>query len=79
MIKTLTEKVKLITATRDKCEELAMTMEFLKAGTIKPLKVALKKYSEDYENNQSRERVDKIVMQLIQLADRNRKEEGILN
>ena len=39
MLKTLNDKLKLMRATREKCEELAMTMEFLEGGAIKNLKI----------------------------------------
>jgi len=44
--------------TREKCEELAMTMEFLDGGAIKNLKIYLKKYYEDHENDNLRNNVD---------------------
>ena len=50
MIKQLNEKLKHMRATREKCEELAMTMEFLEGGDIRPLKVSLKKYHDDHNN-----------------------------
>ena len=37
MLKTLNDKLKLMRATREKCEELAMTMEFLEGKAIKNL------------------------------------------
>ena len=37
MVKTLNDKLKVMRATREKCEELAMTMEFLEARAIKTL------------------------------------------
>lgn len=78
MLKALNDKLKLMRATREKCEELAMTMEFLGAGAIKTLRVHLKKYYEDHENDNLREKVDKEVTSLIDLADKNRKNENIL-
>ena len=37
MVKTLNDKLKVMRATREKCEELAMTMEFLEGKAIKLL------------------------------------------
>ena len=51
MVKALNDKLKLMRATREKCEELAMTMEFLEGGAIKALKTYLKKYNDDHEND----------------------------
>lgn len=47
MLKTLNEKLKVMRATRDKCEELSQTMEFLKGASIKSLKAHLRKYYDD--------------------------------
>jgi hypothetical protein len=58
MLKTLNDKLKLMRETREKCEELAMTMEFLEGGAIKNLKIHLKKYYEDHENDALRNNVD---------------------
>lgn len=58
MLKTLNDKLKLMRETREKCEELAMTMEFLEGGAIKNLKIHLKKYYEDHENDTLRNNVD---------------------
>ena len=66
-------------ATREKCEELAMTMEFLEGKAIKLLQTHLKKYYDDHENDTLRENVDKEVTALIDLADKNRKEEDLLH
>jgi len=63
--------------TREKCEELAMTMEFLGAGAIKTLRNCLKKYYEDHENDNLRTKVDNEIESLIKLADKNRKHENI--
>mmetsp|Transcript_27346 Transcript_27346/g.41585 ORF Transcript_27346/g.41585 Transcript_27346/m.41585 type:complete len:135 (+) Transcript_27346:639-1043(+) len=79
MLKHLNDKLKLMISTRDKCEELAMTMGFLDGGEIRPLKQALKKYSEDFENDSLRQNVDAEVDALIEIADQNRKDEGLLN
>ena len=35
MLKALNDKLKLMRATKERCEELAMTMEFLEGGQIK--------------------------------------------
>jgi lantibiotic modifying enzyme len=77
MMKNLNEKLKVMRATREKCEELAMTMSFLEGGDIKPLKLALKRYYEDHENEELRTDADKLVLQLIEMADKNRKNEGM--
>ena len=79
MLKTLNEKLKLMRATREKCEELAMTMEFLQGGSIRTLRLHLKKYSEDHDNETFRINVDMEVMRLIELADVNRKDEDLLH
>jgi len=78
MLKQLNDKLKLMRSTRIKCEELAMTMEFLDGGAIKPLKGHLKKYYEDHEQEQLRNNVDKEVENLINIADQNRKQEDVL-
>jgi hypothetical protein len=65
MLKTLNDKLKLMRATREKCEELAMTMEFLEGGAIKNLKISLRKYHDDHENDDLRKIVDKLVTALI--------------
>ena len=75
MLKTLNEKLKLMRATREKCEELAMTMEFLDGGAIRTLKVHLRKYSEDYDSETLRTAVENEVARLIELADHNRTHE----
>lgn len=59
MLKTLNDKLKLMRATRENCEELAMTMEFLEGGAIKNLKLSLRRYHEDHENDDLRITVDK--------------------
>ncbi len=51
MLKNLNEKLKVMRSTREKCEELAMTMEFLQGGAIRTLRNHLKKYHEDHEND----------------------------
>ena len=51
MLKALNDKLRLMRGTREKCEELAMTMEFLDGGAIKRLKVFLKNYYDDHEND----------------------------
>jgi hypothetical protein len=51
MLKALNDKLKLMRATRENCEELAMTMEFLEGGAIRGLKAALKKYYDDHEDD----------------------------
>lgn len=79
MLKTLNDKLKLMRATRVQCEELAMTMEFLEGGAIKQLKTHLKKYYEDDDNDTLRINVDNEVSALIELADKNRKDEDLLN
>lgn len=56
-----------------------MTMEFLEGGAIKQLKVHLKRYYDDHDNEQLRGNVDKQVTSLIDLADKNRKAEDLLN
>ena len=65
MLKTLNDKLKLMRATRVQCEELYMTMEFLEGGAIKQLKVNLKKYYEDDDNDTLRITVDNEVSSLI--------------
>lgn len=65
MVKALNDKLKLMRATREKCEELAMTMEFLEGGAIKQLKQHLRKYNEDHENDSLRTNVDNEVTSLI--------------
>jgi hypothetical protein len=79
MLKTLNDKLKLMRTTRVSCEELAMTMEFLEGGAIKQLKSNLKKYYEDDDNDAYRINVDNEVNALIDLADKNRKEEDLLH
>tara|TARA_B110000285_G_C15054274_1_gene578677 strand:- start:483 stop:707 length:225 start_codon:yes stop_codon:yes gene_type:complete len=73
MVKALNDKLKLMRATREKCEELAMTMEFLEGGAIKALKQYLKKYNDDHENDSLRTNVDNEVTSLINQADECRK------
>ena len=78
MLKALNDKLKLMRATRENCEELAMTMEFLEGGAIKGLKQALKKYYDDHEDESLRNNVDKQCTALIELADNKRKTEDLL-
>jgi hypothetical protein len=54
-------------------------MEFLEGGAIKQLKNNLKKYFEDDDNDTFRVNVDNEVSALIELADKNRKDEDLLN
>lgn len=79
MLKVVNDKLKVMRVTREKCEELAMTMEFLEAKAIKNLQSHLKKYYDDHENDALRNNVDKEVTALIELADNNRKKEDLLN
>lgn len=79
MLKQLNDKLKIMRATREHCEELAMTMEFLEGGAIKPLKQALKKYYQDPDNGSLRENVEAEVSALIETADKNRKDEDLLH
>jgi hypothetical protein len=58
MLKALNDKLKLMRGTREYCEELAMTMEFLEGGAIKGLKAALKKYYDDHEDDSFRNNVN---------------------
>jgi hypothetical protein len=78
MLKALNDKLKLMRSTRENCEELAMTMEFLEGGAIKNLKIALKKYYDDHEDESLRNNVDKLTTALIELADSKRKSEDLL-
>jgi len=78
MLKALNDKLRLMRSTREKCEELAMTMEFLDGGAIKKLKSFLKNYYDDHENDQYRTNVDNEVIRLIDVADKNMKEEDLL-
>lgn len=59
MIKILNEKLRKMRGTRERCEELAMTMEFLEGGAIRPLKAHLRKYYDDNENEEYRDNVEK--------------------
>lgn len=72
MLKTLNSKLTLMRATRDKCEELSQTMEFLEGDAIKPLKNHLRKYNDNSDNEQLRLNVENEVARLIDLADSNR-------
>lgn len=78
MLKALNDKLRLMRGTREKCEELAMTMEFLDGGAIKRLKGFLKNYYDDHENDTYRTNVDNEVIRLIDVADKNMKEEDLL-
>lgn len=79
MLKALNDKLKLQRSTKERCEELATTMEFLEGGAIKTLKSHLKKYKADFDNDALRTNVDNEVVRLIELADNNRKDEDLLN
>ena len=57
MLKTLNDKLKLMRSTRERCEELSMTVGFLGGGAIKNLKVSLRKYFEDNEDERIRSNV----------------------
>ena len=61
MLKNLNDKLKLMRATRENCEELAMTMGFLEGGAIKTLKSHLRKYYDDHENDTLRNNVDQEI------------------
>ena len=61
LLKGLSDKIKLMRSTREKCEELAMTMEFLQGGQINQLKNFLKKYHENPDEETSRNNVDQEV------------------
>lgn len=78
MLKALNDKLKLMRGIREKCEELAMTMEFLEGGAIRQLKGHLKKYYDDVDNETLRNNVDKQCQALLDLADKNRKAEDVL-
>ena len=79
MLKNLNDKLKLMRATRENCEELAMTMGFLEGGAIKTLRSHLRKYYDDHENDTLRNNVDQEIAALIELAEKNRKNEDIIN
>lgn len=79
MLKNLNDKLKLMRATRIKCEELAMTMGFLEGGAIKYLKQLLRKYYDDEDNDEARNNVDNEIGDLISVADQNRKSEDLLS
>ena len=57
MLKSLSDKLKLMRSTRERCEELSMTMGFLDGGAIKNLRVSLRKYYDDYEDEKVRTNV----------------------
>ena len=78
MLKTLNDKLKLMRSTRERCEELSMTMGFLGGGAIKNLKVSLRKYFEDNEDEMIRTNVHQEITRLINIADINRQAEDLL-
>ena len=69
MLKALNDKLKLMRAIRMQCEELAMTIGFLEGGDIRNLKLHLRKYNEDVDNETLRSNVDNEVKALIEKAD----------
>lgn len=79
MLKTLNDKLKLMRNTREKCEELSMTMGFLGGGAIKNLKVSLRKCYEDNEDERVRSNVNQEITRLINIADINRQAEDLLH
>lgn len=79
MLKALNDKLKLLRQTKETCEELATTMEFLEGGAIKTLKSHLKKYKDNNDDETLRNNVDNEVARLIELADKNRQNEDLLN
>ncbi len=78
MLKALNDKLKLMRSTRERCEELSMTMGFLGGGAIKNLKVSLRKYFEDNEDEMIRTNVHQEITRLINIADINRQAEDLL-
>ena len=56
-----------------------MTMEFLPGGSIKNLKAILKKYYDDNENEELRNKFDVEITKLLELAEANRKSEALLS
>ena len=78
MLKALNDKLKLMRSTRERCEELSMTMGFLGGGAIKNLKVSLRKYFEDNEDERIRSNVHQEITRLINIADINRQAEDLL-
>ena len=79
MLKNLNDKLKLMRSTRERCEELSMTMEFLGGGAIKNLRVSLRKYFEDNDDERIRTNVHQEVTRLINIADINRQAEDLLH
>lgn len=79
MLKNLNDKLKLMRNTRERCEELSMTMEFLGGGAIKNLRVSLRKYFEDNDDERIRTNVLQEVTRLINIADMNRQAEDLLH
>ncbi len=79
MLKTLNDKLKLMRSTRERCEELSMTMGFLGGGAIKNLKVSLRKYFEDNEDERIRSNLHQEITRLINIADINRQAEDLLH
>ena len=79
MLKTLNDKLKLMRSTRERCEELSMTMGFLGGGAIKNLKVSLRKYFEDKEDERIRSNLHQEITRLINIADINRQAEDLLH
>ena len=56
-----------------------MTMEFLPGGSIKTLRSILKKYYDDNENEELRNKFDIEITKLLELAEANRKSEALLS
>ena len=54
MLKTLNDKLKLMRSTRERSEQHSMTMGFLWGGAIKNLRVSLRKYYDDNEDERIR-------------------------
>ena len=79
MLKTMNDKLKLMRSTRERCEELSMTMGFLGGGAIKNLKVSLRKYFEDNEDERIRSNLQQEITRLINIADINRQAEDLLH
>ena len=76
MLKQLNDRLRLMRATRDRCEELSQTMEFLDAGAIRPLKSHLRRYNDDSEKEQLRLNVEAEVSRLVDIADARRTKEA---
>ena len=79
MLKTLNDKLKLMRSTRERCEDLLMTMGFLGGGAIKNLRVSLRKYFEDNEDERVRTNVHQEITRLINISDINRQAEDLLH